>query len=66
MERNHKELGKSVNMPQRKISCIENNRYEPGIDELKALCRFFNVSDDDLPGFTKPLPPKKKLRLPTV
>lgn len=55
------ELGQAVNMTQRKISYMENNKYEPGMDDLKALCRFFNVSADYLLGFPQNLPyPKKR------
>ena len=42
------ELGKLVNMTQRKISYIENNKYEPSIDDIRAFCLFFNVSADFL------------------
>ena len=42
------ELGKLINMTQRKISYIENNKYEPSIDDIRALCLFFNVSSDFL------------------
>jgi len=60
-ELNQTELGNAVNMTQRKISYIENNRYEPGMDDIKALCRFFNVSADYLLGFSKNLPfPRKR------
>ena len=60
-ELNQTELGNAVNMTQRKISYIENNKYEPSIDDIKALCRFFNVSADYLLGFPKNLPfPKKR------
>lgn len=60
-ELNQTELGKAVNMTQRKISYMENNRYEPSMDDIKALCRFFNVSADYLLGFPKNLPfPKKR------
>lgn len=60
-ELNQTELGKAVNMTQRKISYIEHNKYEPGMDDLVALCRFFNVSADYLLGFPKNLPyPKKR------
>lgn len=50
------ELGEAVNMTQRKISYLENDRYEPGLEDIKALCRFFGVSSDYLLGFPKPLP----------
>jgi len=46
------QLGKLVNMTQRKISYIENNKYEPSIDDIKAFCSFFEISADfllDLP-----------------
>ncbi len=46
------QLGKQINMTQRKISYIENNKYEPSIDDIKEICLFFNVSADyllDLP-----------------
>ena len=51
-----KELGKIVNMTQRKLSYLEHDQYEPSIEDLSALCRFFNVSADYLLGFGKPLP----------
>ena len=48
------QLGKLINMTQRKISYIENNKYEPSIDDIRAFCLFFEVSADfllDLPDF---------------
>ena len=60
-ELNQTELGNAVNMTQRKISYVERDRYEPGIEDIKALCRLFNVSADYLLGFPKSLPyPKRK------
>lgn len=60
-EINQTELGRAVNMTQRKISYIERDRYEPGIEDIRALCRFFNVSADYLLGFPKNLPyPRRK------
>jgi len=60
-ELNQTELGKAVNMTQRKVSYLENGKYEPSMEDLKALCRFFNVSSDYLLGFPKPLPyPSKR------
>ena len=47
---NQTQLGKAVNMTQRKISYIENGTYEPSIDEIVSFCRFFNVSSDYLLG----------------
>ena len=60
-ELNQTELGKAVNMTQRKISYIENDKYEPSMDDIKALCKFFNVSADYLLGFNKNMPyPQRK------
>lgn len=55
-ELNQTELGKSVNMTQRKISYLENGKYEPSMEDIKALCRYFNISADYLLGFPKNLP----------
>ena len=60
-ELNQTELGQAVNMTQRRVSYIENDQYEPSIDDLKALCKFFHVSADYLLGFSKSLPyPRKR------
>ena len=60
-ELNQTELGLAVGMTQRKISYLENGKYEPSLDDIRALCRFFHVSADYLLGFPKPLPyPKRK------
>ena len=53
---NQSELGKRTNMTQRKISYIENNKYEPSLNDIRQLCLFFNVSADyllDLPPYNK-------------
>ena len=55
-ELNQTQLGDAVGMTQRKISYIENDKYEPGIDDIRALCKFFQVSADYLLGFPKGLP----------
>lgn len=61
-ELNQTELGQAVNMTQRKISYLENGKYEPSLEDIKMLCRFFNVSADYMLGFPKPLPyPKRKV-----
>lgn len=59
---NQSELGKKVGMTQRKISYIENNRFEPSIDDIRQLCLFFEVSSDYLLGLPKKLeyPDKNK------
>lgn len=62
MDLNQSQLGQAVNMTQRKISYIECGKYEPGIDDIIAFCKFFKVSSDYLLGLTdnrKPLPPKR-------
>jgi transcriptional regulator with XRE-family HTH domain len=60
-ELNQTELGLAVGMTQRKISYLENGKYEPSLEDIRALCRFFHISADYLLGFPKPLPyPKRK------
>ena len=60
-ELNQTELGKVLNMTQRKISYLERDRYEPSLQDIKAICTYFRVSADYLLGFSKPLPyPKRK------
>ena len=54
------ELGKAVNMTQRKVSYMENDKYEPSMEDITALCRYFNVSADYLLVFSKPLPYPRK------
>ena len=62
-ELNQTQLGNAVNMTQRKVSYLENDKYEPSTDDLRALCRYFNVSADYLLGFPKGLPyPTRKNR----
>lgn len=55
LDMNQTELGKMINMTQRKISYIECGKYEPSIEDIKALCNFFNVSADYLLGLKKGL-----------
>ena len=57
---NQSQLGNAVNMTQRKISYIENNKYEPCLADIQAFCNFFHVSADYLLGFPKNLPYPKK------
>ena len=60
-ELNQTELGKLLNMTQRKISYLERDRYEPSLQDIKAICTYFRVAADYLLGFSKPLPyPKRK------
>lgn len=50
---NQTQLGKAVNMTQRKVSYIECNKYEPSIEDIIAFCNFFKVSSDYLIGVKK-------------
>lgn len=50
------EFGKKINMTQRKVSYIENDKYEPSLDDIRKICLFFNISADyllDLPPYQK-------------
>ena len=55
---NQTELGQAVGMTQRKISYIECGQFEPSVDDIVALCRFFQVTADYLLGLSDT--PKKK------
>lgn len=59
-ELNQTQLGEKVNMTQRKISYLERDKYEPSVEDIKALCRFFQISADYLLGFPKHLPYPKR------
>ncbi len=45
---NQTELGKALNMTQRKISYLECGKYEPSIEDIVAFCNFFEISADYL------------------
>lgn len=47
---NQTQLGRAVNMTQRKISYIECGKFEPSVDDIIAFCHFFAVSADYLLG----------------
>ena len=47
---NQTELGKAVNMTQRKISYIECGKYEPSVEDIVAFCHYFKISADYLLG----------------
>jgi transcriptional regulator with XRE-family HTH domain len=59
-ELNQTELGREVQMTQRKISYIECGKYEPSMEDIRLLCKYFNVSADYLLGFPKNLPYPKR------
>ena len=45
-------IGKVINKSQQGYGHIENGRAELKIDDLIALCRFYNLSADYLIGLT--------------
>ena len=55
MDINQTQLGSALNMSQRKISYIEFGKCEPSVQDIKAICRYFNVSADYLLGLKKGL-----------
>ena len=62
MELNQTQLGEKLGMTQRKISYLERDRYEPSLQDIKAICVFFHVSADYLLGFAKALPYPRKFQ----
>ena len=50
---NQTELAKKTNMTQRKLSYIECGKCEPSVDDIVALCRYFDVSADYLLGINE-------------
>lgn len=50
MDMNQTQLGKAVQMTQRKVSYIECGKYEPSLADIVAFCHFFRVSADYLLG----------------
>ena len=59
-ELNQTELGRLLNMTQRKISYLERDQYEPSLQDIQAICAHFRVSADYMLGFPKPLPYPKR------
>ena len=52
MDLNQTQLGERLNMTQRRVSYIECGKYEPSIEDIVAICRFFRVSADYMLGLT--------------
>ena len=48
MDLNQTQLGEKLNMTQRRVSYIECGKYEPSIEDIVVICRFFKVSADYL------------------
>lgn len=60
-ELSQSEIGQALHMTQRKVSYLENDKYEPSLEDLKALCAYFHISADYLLGFGSSLPyPRQK------
>ena len=49
---NQTQLGRALNMTQRKISYIECGKCEPSLEDIKAFCKYFKVTSDYLIGLT--------------
>ncbi len=47
-EMNQTELGKALNITQRKLSYIECGKCEPNLDDIRAICNYFKISADYL------------------
>ncbi len=52
---NQTQLGNALNITQRKLSYIECDKYEPSIDDIIAICNYFEISSDYLLGIRKGL-----------
>lgn len=46
------ELGRHIQMTQRKLSYIERNVFEPSLSDIIMFCKFFGVSADYLLGLS--------------
>ena len=57
---NQLELGEIFHWTQSKISRMETGRAEPSLEDLRTLCRFYNVSADYLLGLPDDLPYPKQ------
>lgn len=49
---NQTQLASILNVTQKKISRIETGENEPNLQDIKALCTYFNISADYLIGLT--------------
>ncbi|MBR6736048.1 MAG: helix-turn-helix transcriptional regulator [Oscillospiraceae bacterium] len=50
------ELAEKLNMTQRKISRMETGETEPSLEDIRTICRYFNVSADWLLGLEISVP----------
>ena len=55
---NQTQLGEILRITQRKVSYLECNKYEPSIDDIRAIFNHFKISADyllDIPkGYSHP------------
>ena len=54
------DVATALNTTQRKISRLETGEAHPNIDDLRMLCRYYNVSADYLLGLPPSLPYPKR------
>ena len=57
---NQTQLGKLLNMSQRRISRIETGEIALTAEDIKSFCKFFNISADYLLGLPENLPYPKR------
>jgi len=50
-----KEVAEKCNITQRKVSFIEKGKTEPNLEDLRQLCKLFNVSADYILGLPQGL-----------
>lgn len=53
---NQTQMGKILNMSQKKISRLENNDTNPTPEEIVLICKTFKISADYLLGLTNKRP----------
>ncbi len=47
---NQSDVAKKLGITQRKLSYIETGKTEPNIEDLKAICKYYNISADYILG----------------
>ena len=55
-----KDVAEILNTTQRKISRLETAEAEPNMEDLKMLCKYYNVSADYLLGLPCDMPYPEK------
>jgi len=51
-----REVAAALSTTQRKISRIETGGAEPNLEDLRMLCKYYNVSADFLLGLPRDMP----------